>query len=496
MHDSEPLRTSRRALLKGTAAVGTSAAISPFLLASPAHARITTGDYTIRFDNGARQTILGLGFEIQSDSIGSSNDGLPSTVSGVPYDLTASERTRFYQQMLMAGRADRGFRYCRLALGLYHRGLDASRKRIVDRYPGQSSLLADMIGQAGIEGISAEYWSPAPGWKSNGSYIKGALASFAAADLDALGDAMVADLDYLSAAGVPISMWGLQNEPSFATSYSSCTYDTAQYLAAFKAVAPKIRAKYPQVMIHANSLDGWSGARGQAIKGDPAALSYVDAWTYHRIGKDSNEQIATDFTSGAVGRPVFNNEFEYLDEQTSDARTLNTAQSIMNWMTFQDAPTWFWLHALKPTTNSESPGYSLGFWRPPHDTDFSRFPDLPAGHWTFNPQNWNAVAGFVKYMPWDSVRHHVEEPVHTDGSPYRDHRIMAWKTPSGKPVFAITNRSTTTPFTYTVDTQTAATFQGHRYGPSVNNRTLASKQGPILTLTVPPLSVEFWVRTP
>ncbi|MGW2540808.1 hypothetical protein ACWC5I_08015 [Kitasatospora sp. NPDC001574] len=35
----------------------------------------------------------------------------------------------------------------------------------------------------------------------------------------------------------------------------------------------------------------------------------------------------------------------------------------------------------------------------------------------------------------------------------------------GKPVCAVTNRSATEPFTYTVDTRTDAVFQGHRHGP-------------------------------
>ncbi|MFE2559998.1 hypothetical protein ACFXGT_29060 [Streptomyces sp. NPDC059352] len=486
---------SRRSLLRGAAAGGATMAASPLLgLSAVAHAEdLNSGDYTIRYDTGARQTILGLGFEIQSDSIGSGNNGMPSLVSGVPYDLTAAERTRFYQQMLKI-RSDRGFRYCRLALGLYHRGLDETGKHMIDRYPGQTELLGEMIQQAGIEGIAAEYWSPAPGWKSNNSYIGGTLASHDPAFLDQLGDAMVGDLDFLAQRGIPLSMWGLQNEPSASTAYSSCVYDAAQYLAAFKAVAPKIRAKYPDVMIHADSQYGWHGDRGKAILADPQALSYVDAWTFHRVGKNSDEQISGDYTSGAAGKLVFNNEFEYLHPSSPFNRTLNTAQSIMNWMVFQNAPTWFWLHALKPTTNSESRGYSLGFWRPRHDTDFSRYKHIKAGHWDFNPENWNAVAGFVRYMPWNSVRHHVEEPRHTDGTPYRDHRIMAWKTPQGKPVFALTNRSSSTPFTYTVDTQTAAAFQGHRFGPSTHNQTLNTRTGPTLALTVPPLSIEFWVQ--
>ncbi|MGV9266880.1 hypothetical protein ACWDRR_19730 [Kitasatospora sp. NPDC003701] len=488
----EPHGISRRAILRGAAVAGAGAAISPLLNLSTARAA-TTGNYTIRFDKAAKQTILGLGFEIQSDSIGSGNNGLPATVSGVPYDLTPAERTRFYQQMLMGGRSDRGFRYCRLALGLYHRGLDSTRKHVIDRYDGQTALLADMIQRARIEGVSAEYWSPAPGWKSNNSYIAGKLASFEPAFLDQLGDAMVGDLDYLATRGVPISMWGLQNEPSEKTSYSSCQYTADEYLKTFKAVAPKVKARYPGTMIHADSLDGWRGVWGQAITADPTALSYVDAWTFHRVGKTSNEQINTNFRAGASGKPVFNNEFEYLDNSTSDLKTLNTAQSIMNWMTFQDSPTWFWLHALKPTTNAESPGYSLGFWRPPSDTDFSpnHFPNLPVGHWTWNPQNWNAIAGFVKYLPWNSVRYHVDE-----SAVQNDQRIMAWKTPDGKPIFAITNRSTTESFTYTIDTQTTASFQGHRYGPATTNQSIAARTGPALTLTVPPLSIEFWVRTP
>ena len=137
--------------------------------------------------------------------------------------------------------------------------------------------------------------------------------------------------------------------------------------------------------------------------------------------------------------PVWNNEFEYLDSTTSPTRTINTAQSIMNWFAFAASPTWYWLHALKPTTNEESPGYGLGFWRPYSDTNFSHFPDVAAGHWTYNPDNWNGecaesmmifsqlngkskysclpsitltitgVAGFARYIPWDSVRVNVIE---------------------------------------------------------------------------------------
>ncbi|MED7952412.1 hypothetical protein [Streptomyces sp. BE303] len=94
------------------------------------------------------------------------------------------------------------------------------------------------------------------------------------------------------------------------------------------------------------------------------------------------------------------------------------------------------------------------------------------------------------------MRYHVDEPRHTNGAYYSEQRIMAWRTAQGKAVFAVTNRSATEPFTYTVDTQTAATFQGHRYGPATTDEILPFESGPTLEITVPPLSVEFWVRTP
>nr|BEK63515.1 hypothetical protein KPHV_07420 [Kitasatospora purpeofusca] len=231
------------------------------------------------------------------------------------------------------------------------------------------------------------------------------------------------------------------------------------------------------------------------------------------IGSDSNTQITENYTgSGVDFRPVFNNEFEYLGGHgpVVDRDTLNTAQSIMNWMTFQNAPTWWWLHALKPSTDALSENYGLGTWRPPGAPADSRFPGLQPGDWTFNPRNWNAVAGFVRFMPWDSVRYNVEEPHPTEANgglkthpngvttpgnvTYRpDQRIMAWKTPGGKPVLVVTNRGNAN-YTFTVDTRTTGTFRGYRYGPSTNMAGVGAKSGTTLTLTVPPLSIEFWVH--
>jgi len=254
-----------------------------------------------------QQVILGLGYEIQSDSIGSGNHGLPDATTSVPWDLVPSERARFNRELLG------GFRLCRLALGLYFRGLTPDNASIVERWPGQAAALADMATGAGIEGFAVEYWSPAPAWKSNGAYIDGSLKGTDAAFLAAFGAAVAADARYLAARGITPSWWGLQNEPFVGPAnciYSCCGINASTYHLAFAAAATAVRASFPDTLIHASS--GYGQHWSPQLLADPAALALVDAWTFHRVGADSNDQIekAAYFLANASGRPVLNNEFE------------------------------------------------------------------------------------------------------------------------------------------------------------------------------------------
>lgn len=486
VHDHGPSFTRRTFL--GGAAAGTAAAL---VLAGPyTPVRAATGSaYVVRWD-AFRQTILGLGFEIQSDSIGSGNRGLPEATTSVPHDLVPAERNRLSTEMLRGG-GSRGFRYCRLAMGLYLRGLSEDGRNVVGRWPEQMDELADMVRTSRIEGMHVEYWSPTPHWKSTDSYVRGTLKSGDQDFLSEFADALVQDVRHLEEHGLPVTWWGLQNEPTVETFYSSCSYTDDLYHDAFRTVASRIRSTFPHVRIHANSQEGQHGIGGEEIRADADALALVDAWTWHRVGTDTDELLPGRgrFAADLEGREVFNNEFEYLSWNLSRRPwyTVNTAQSVMNWMTFHDAPTWVWLHALKPTYNSEAVGYSLGFWRPWDDDDYSHFPDLQPGHWTWNPMNWNGVAGFLRHLPWDSVRVEVDEP---DVS--GDHRIMAWVAPDGRRTVVVTNR-TATPFTFTVEVGDGA-FVGSRYAHDVEALALDAHQGPQLTVEVPAWSIEFWTE--
>ncbi|WP_208113478.1 hypothetical protein, partial [Tahibacter aquaticus] len=389
-------------------AVGMAAVLPQALLAQ---------EYRVRLDV-PRQRIWGLGVEIQSDSIGSASNGMPMETTSVPHDLTPAERTRLANELIGRGH---GFRYIRLAGGLYYRGLRNNNKNLDARWPEQLSEIAALIHESGAEGVNFEYWSPPTAWKSNGAYIGGKLKQFDADFLGQFGDAVVEDIRYLQANNVPVAAFGLQNEPpADPAGYSSCNYNDQEFIATYNIVAGKVRAAYPDIHLHANS---WSGQSSGALR-NGLKLDLVDAWTWHRIGKDSNEQIdnAAKYNANTLGKPVYNTEFEYLDRKTSEARMMNTAQSVMNWFAFVDSPTWYWLHALKPTYNAEAQGFALGYWRPHDDNDFSKFSHIRKGHFDYELRNWRALVGFLEWMPWDSQRYQVDET-----TVRKDQRILAFR---------------------------------------------------------------------
>lgn len=442
--------------------------------------------YQVRLDV-PKQTIWGLGVEIQSDSIGSGNNGLPAATTSVPHDLVPSERTRLAVDMVGRGY---GFRYIRLAGGLYLRGLRNDNKNLDGRWPEQLIELRDLVQQSGAEGVNLEYWSPPPAWKSTNSYIGGSLKQFDATFLGQFGDAVVEDINHLQAHGIPVVQFGLQNEPHLGSTpaYSHAAYTESQYIAAYNVVAAKVRAAFPSIHLHANSWDGQSRA---AIRSG-LNINLVDGWTWHKIGANSNLQIdsAATFNANKMGKVVYNNEFEYLDNVTSEARMMNTAQSVMNWFTFVDSPTWYWLHVLKPTYNAEAQGYALGYWRPADDNDFSKHAQIQKGYFDYELRNWRALVGFLEWMPWNSKRYQVDEP-----TVRKDQRILAFRQggSTGKLVVMLTNRSTA-PFTFDINLGASGNFKGYRYRVDQWKLALNTLPGPSVQVTVPTNSIEFWVQ--
>ena len=482
--------------------------------------KAASGKFTL-MPNVQKQTILGIGFEIQSDAIGSGNRGLREEKIAVPHDLVQSERDRLATEML------KGFRYCRIAGGLYWRGLDPEEKYLQPRWPEQLEEIRQMLNMAGVEGVSLEYWSPAPFWKANLKYYgdgkddkfntlrcfgpdfindpvyKGDTAKF----LKDFGEACAEDVRTLEKAGIKVSMWGLQNEPNVSTTYSSCKYfKPADYVKAYTASASAIRKQNPSILLISDTeTNGFPSMIATGIN-NPETARLVDAYVVHTIGWDSERVLPVHekIRQELPWRQWFQNEYEYLQGGTSPERCLNTVQHIMNSFQLAENPAWFWIHALKPYPNEEARGYALGLWKSMIDETNVEFkPDDPLaedlkalkpGHWIYNDYNWNAVGSFVRHMPWDCVALGVIED-HYNG----DARIFAYMKPEGKRVIVVSNR-TGKPYNFHIDTQLPdAEWTGFRYSPfdrGENSMGVRSdkKKGVELVLLLPHLSWEFWVE--
>lgn len=355
--------------------------LSAVMISHAAASDLAPGQFRVHPDK-PMQTILGMGVEIQSDSIGSGNNGLPEEPIAVPHDLTPPERERFAKELMS------GFRYVRLAGGLYWRGTDPEGKFLQPRWPSQLEELRQMIETAGIEGLSFEYWSPAPYWKANRSltglhekdgHARNRLRPFApgfAKDPDYQGDkerffkdfanAVVTDIKTLADAGIRTSMFGLQNEPNVNhTIYPTCEYPNPEsYIPAFRAVASAVRSHDPKIMIFADTFHGFPKLIAPGMT-DPEVAKLVDAYTVHTVGWPSEKvsEVHQKITTQLPPRPWFQNEYEYLTGGATADRCMNTVEHILNSFQIGRNPTWFWLHALKPIGNAEASGYCLGFWQ-------------------------------------------------------------------------------------------------------------------------------------
>lgn len=488
--------------------------------AAVSRAAESSATFTIHPDQ-PQQVVWGMGFEIQCDSIGSGNHGMPTRESGVPHDLVPSERNRLADEML------RGFRFCRLAGGLYWRGLDADQKQLEPRWPDQLAELKTLLDRAGVESLSFEYWSPPPYWKANGVYEHSkahpdnALRCFGwhfAQDpvyhgdvdrfLDDFSKAVCTDIRTLQAAGLKVGFFGLQNEPFANTAYSSCVYSINGYGRTFRVVAPAVRKLDPSIKIIADTGPGQPSFIAPVLE-DESAASLVDLLVIHAVGSDSSTVSSDVRRARKMVRPplpIYQNEYEYLNGGATAPRCLNTVQNIMNWYQLAASPTWYWIHCLKPLGNSEGSGYALGFWRPTasdpgeisgnEKSGAGKYADLAPGHFTWNNYNWFSVVGFLKYMPWDSTVLKMDE-----AEEFKDHRLLAFKRPDGKLVVVVSNR-TKEPFQFEIETGLAGEqphFAGFRYtpqdaGPEFMGQPAGNLEGNHLSIIVPGMSWEFWVQ--
>jgi hypothetical protein len=88
----------------------------------------------------------------------------------------------------------------------------------------------------------------------------------------------------------------------------------------------------------------------------------------------------------------------------------NIALCIAHWLTRNNAPVYMpIIHLGKPTYDGTNAlGYALTFWKSDYDTTNntgdSAYNSLSTGCWDYNPRTWNAAAGFLQHIAWNSRR--------------------------------------------------------------------------------------------
>lgn len=513
----------------------------------------STADW-LDVDNGtALQTFLGGYIELQPDSFngGTTTPAIDGStdVWGFPYSLTTSEKARLRDTIMPGGGA--GLKYIRFPLGFAYRGarvVDGTSgliKQLGERFSGQNAAITDLIANVVNEGggLAPEYWSPAPHWKTTSTFGNGTLWAGAAysrattldsirisdptqyaAQIAALTDAILNDLEYLHANVGPVRMFGLQNEPvtSINENYGTCSYTDVVYRDVWKSLIPKIRNSSPlstwggnanTVLLHANSWSGFlAGAAGSGIVSDVTVLStgktlVQELWgtSYHYITEiaadaDYIRGNAATWRATAPTRNHFTNEFEYFTpgDYTAERRFANTVlQMLYNFVFLSSAIVMPIIHISKQvgqnTSQSNTDGYALTRVRLP--VPFGQDPSTPGdpdptldhGHFDFVEENWKASQFVLDNIKAGSVRRktslgNVVLPAGVSAA--------SFTRPDGKRGFAICNRNTS-PYAAKLETR-GLSFQGTRYRHD-GVTSLSTPSGPVISLSVPANSAEIWL---
>jgi hypothetical protein len=341
----------------------------------------TTLDETI-----IQQPYLGGYIEVQPDSWDGSNVAVDATTKtwGYPISLLPAERAKIKNDVFNG--IGTNFMYIRFPLGFAYRGLrniDSTTglaMNIGQRFLGQNATLKswfDSIVEAG-GGLAPEYWCPPQYWVTSGSYsgnnqlraggtyamtvtlqsIKITDPTQYNAQIIALANAMVNDLEYLHQNIAPVKMFGLQNEPDYGNSaYGECLYDAQTYNDVLAIVYPAILASAilsvyndePNVIkllvASSDEVNPFTGIANTFITNH---ASMIWGYTHHLTRNVSGESYAggaewyktpTYATIKGTKTNVIMNEYEYFTTTygTDDFRCSNNMLHLINELVYGNA---------------------------------------------------------------------------------------------------------------------------------------------------------------
>jgi hypothetical protein len=279
----------------------------------------------------------------------------------------------------------------------------------------------------------------------------------------------------------------------------------------------------------AQSYLGANGLGATELAASPS-FSRLNDWLMHHITKFAADGQTVTATIGGTstqkaGRPVNINEHEFFDAVRNallaSSGTITSVSSVnvtgqganaenymfaniglvflRNLMLNAATTHMLMIHAAKPTYDGDDNlGYVLANWRSTlngtNNTGYSGFNSLSVGHWDYYPTNWNAVAGFLKYIPWNAKVMFVEKWEVGVGQ-----AVVCFKHPTtGKLIYVAVNRTasamTVRAFGGIKSDGTNKTFAGRRFTQSARDTVLTSINAQNIDTSVPAYSIEFWTE--
>lgn len=423
------------------------------------------------------------------------------TAWGFPWSLSSAGFNAIQNEILNG--EGKGIMYIRFPLGFAYRGyrnIDTETglaKNIGERWTGQNASLKSFfskIASAG-GGLSPEYWCLAPYWTTGGAYYNAnvlnevwaggsyprttSLESIRTSDraqynaqIEALSDAILNDLEYIHVNVCPVRLFGLANEPwQNGQKYGTCKISKSIYVALMEKLVTKIGASsilqtynnVPNTVLFYDN-DGYCG-NASYLWGH--AIPHTNT---RAISGEKGGSGAVWYKTATLKQNSFLNEYEYWSSaRTDEFRCANDMLHMVNGLVYGRAEVIHpIIHICKPTGQTSSDTNTRGYC--------VYAVDMSDGSYTYNTWAYNAWKMINDNLPIGAER--VTEFT-ADG-------FMCWVY-NGKLLLFMAN-NTENSKTITVDFGNPKTFSGKLYNLTNLGTAQQSVSGSSIEFMIPAYS--------
>jgi O-glycosyl hydrolase len=231
---------------------------------------------------------------------------------------------------------------------------------------GQLWFAQQIKADFGVSNVFADAWSAPAFMKTNNSTSSGGAVCGSPSASCASGDWRQAYANYLvqyakdySAAGVPLSYLGPENEANLSTSYDSMQMSPSQTANFLDVLGPALASSGLSTKMECCATEGWDFAQqyAAAIESDPTASADTSVFTSHGYTSAPTTPLS------GWSKPAWETEwstFEGWDpawDDGTDASGLTWAQHIYQGMTGSNLSAFlYWWGSTTPSENGDNEG--------------------------------------------------------------------------------------------------------------------------------------------